>query len=479
MKRQRELMNNYQSEMPRSKEELMREEFGFNVALTTNTGTQFPEGVDKPDIAKRTQKKNTPGKDNLALDLEGVVDVLDAGDRLVYLTESGEIKDKILIGDVTYTPPPKSNTPYLFPEKDRVLNLINDTSDSSDSDLYIHLLSYHKRISDLPNELFYDLLVLWDFHTYLIDKLHFSPILYLYAVKERGKSRTGKGCLYVSRRGVFTETVREPDIIRWGNDHKAALGFDVKDFAKKIKRANCDDLLLARYERGSSSSRTLWPDKGAFRDTKTFKLFGATIVMTNRPVDDILESRTISIDMKPSSRTFNDPVLPEDALDLKARLTAFRFKHKDTMFIKLDKPLPGRLGDIVSPLQQIVHTFFPEKLDNFTKLLRLIAEKKQEEATDSFEAQVVEAVLRLEQQVFEGFLTVDLVAKTFNEGKDERFAVRNETIGRILRGLGFASRRTTGGKRGIYYDPELVKSVASQYGIGSTYESPSLPSLPH
>ncbi|MCX6791878.1 MAG: hypothetical protein NT149_02470 [Candidatus Gottesmanbacteria bacterium] len=418
-------------------------------------------------------------KTNLALDVEGVCDVLDDGEKLVYLTNEGKTVDSIVIGNVTYTPPVKSESPYLFSDKDTVLKLISAPSDPSDADLYVHLLEYHRRISDLPNELYYDLLVLWDFHTHIIDKLHFSPILYLFAVKERGKSRTGKGCLYVSRRGVFTETVREPDIIRWGNDHKAALGFDVKNFPKKIERANCDDLILARYERGSSSSRTLWPERGPFRDTKSFKLFGPTIVMTNRPVDDIIESRAISIDMKPSARVFNDPVLPEDALDLKAKLTGFRFRHKDTKLKKIDKPLPGRLGDIMSPLHQIVHTFFPEKTDTFNSLLTLISQKKQDEATDSFEAQVVEAVIASEPQVSDGFLAVEIVTNAFNEGKnDPRFVVRKDIIGRILKGLGFTSKRSTGGKSVIYYDPELIKSIATQYGLASTYNSGSLGSLP-
>ncbi len=442
----------------------IKEEFGFT---PSRSETSISIKKDAKDM-----KKNV-----LTLDVNSVVDVLDTGDKLIYLTNDGNTTDKITIGNTTYSPPPKNDLPYFLADKNIVLSLISGNSDSSDSNLYTHLLEYHKKISDLPDELYYDLLVLWDFHTYLLDKLHFSPVLYLYAVKERGKSRTGKGCIYVSRRGVFTETVREPDIIRWGNDHRAALGFDVKDFPKKIQRANCDDLILARFERGSISSRTLWPEKGAFKDTKNFRLFGPTIVMTNRPVDDILESRSISIDMKPSQRVFNNPVIPEDALELKARLTAFRFMYRNTLLKEVDRPLPGRLGDILSPLLQLVHSFFPERLDNFTKLLRLIAEKKQEEAIDTFEAQVVEAVIKAEGQVDGGLLAIDSVTSLFNEGKSERFAVSNETIGRILRGLGFTPRRLTGGKRGIYYDQQLVKNIASQYGIKDISGLPSLPSL--
>lgn len=464
-------------EIPEPDEIFPEQDIAKRVSNSNNyRRTDTPQSIQSSgDLSPQRDKgKTKPNKEFsksvYAMDLEGICDVLDDGEKLVYLTNSGDIKENVIEKDkngviTIFTPPPKEAIPYLLPDKETVLNLIKGSSDSSDSDLYTHLLDYHKSLSDLPNELFYDLLVLWDFHTYLLDRLHFSPILYLYAVKERGKSRTGKGCIYVSRRGVFTETVREPDIIRWGNDHKACIGFDVKDFPKKIERANCDDLLLARFERGSTSSRTLWPEKGAFMDTKTFNLFGPTIVMTNRPVDDILESRSISIDMKPSYTRFNNPVLAENALDLKAELMAFRYRHQNTPILEVDKPTDGRLGDILSPLYNIVVTFFPEKMEAFNNLLEIIINQKKESATDTFEAQLVEVVVSAEAQVVEGFLAIDLIASLFNEGKDEKFAIRNETIGRILKGLGFNSRRTTGGKRGIYYDPELVKNLAYQYGL--------------
>lgn len=415
------------------------------------------------------------------LDIPGVVDVLDDGKKLVYLKDNGETAEQIKTDKGLFQPPPRELLPYLLPSKDKVLGYIKEGligTKKSGPGLYERLEAYHKGISDLPNELFYDLLVLWDVHTYLLDRLHFSPMLYFFAVKERGKSRTGKGCIYVSRRGVWTETIREADIIRWGNDHKAALGFDVKDFPKKIQRANCDDLMLARFEAGSTSSRTLWPDRGAFKDTKTFNLFGPTIIATNRPVDDILESRCISISMKPSIKTFNDSVLPEDAIDLKAQLAAFRFQHRNTKLAELDKPVSGRLGDILSPLQAIVATFFPEKSQRFISLVKIISEQKQDEATDTFEAQIVEATVRGESQVVDGFLPVDLIASLFNEGKDEKFMVRNDTVGRVLRGLGFSSRRATGGKRGIYYDLDIIKKVAFQYGIITDVNISETPSLP-
>lgn len=417
--------------------------------------------IEKYDDEKSKDKK----KANYALDLPGVIDVLDVGEKLVYLTAESEVVETIEHRGRVCTPPPKSSCPYLFPDKDRVLNYKKGWNDRENQRLYEDLLTYHKGISELPDENLYDLLVLWDFHVWIIEKCHFSPFLYFYAVKERGKSRTVKGLVYLARRGIHTETVREADIIRWGNDHKAVLGFDAKNFPKKIVRANCDDLILARFERGVISSRTLWPERGAFRDTKNFKLFGPTLIATNRPVDDILESRTISIDMKPTDRLFKKPVVPEDALDLKARLAAFRATNFTKDFISADPPAFGRLGDITLPLYQIVRMFFPQKENVFMRLLKKIEKQKRDEATDTLEAQILEAVINLKEQVQGGKLPVEFITSMFNEGRRENLAVSKQTMGKVLKALGFDKRRMTGGKRGIYYDPALIKKLSLQYGL--------------
>lgn len=421
------------------------------------------------DKTRKSKNKDKSDISDTVLDAPFTVDVIENKGKIVFLTETGEVKEKIIKDGIVYKPPEIKDLYYLLAQKDEVLELLDQKvigTNEGDAKLYEELYEYHKKISDLPHKLYYDLLVLWDFHTYFLDKLHFSPMLYLYAVKERGKSRTAKGCLFVARRGIFTETIREADLIRWGNDHKAAIGFDSKDFPKKIFRANCDDLILSRFEKGSIASRTLWPERGAFRDTKTFKIFGATVIATNRPVDDVLESRTISINMKPSFKFYNKPVLPEDGLALKNKLTAFKYIHKDTKLIEVNKPTHGRLGDILSPLQKIVLTFFPHKAKKFKALTKLIIAQKKEESTETIEAQVVEAVIKAEKMVEKGFVSVDTITSLFNEGRGERFEIDVRTIGKILKGLGFSSRRNPERtKRGIFYDPKLAKNIALQYGI--------------
>lgn len=168
--------------------------------------------------------------------------------------------------------------------------------------------------------------------------------------------------------------------------------------------------------------------------------------------------------MKPTSRVFNRPVLPEDALDLKCKLTAWRIAHYKKDLIEVKKPAYGRLGDIVSPLYSIALTFFPDKEKDFLRLLRKVELQKKEEATNTLEARLIEIISLMEGEVIGGLLKTIDVTKEFNKGKSERLSLSEDTIGKILTGLGFVKRRSAGA-RGFFYDPELITKLKLQYGI--------------
>ena len=95
---------------------------------------------------------------------------------------------------------------------------------------------------------FYRLLASWVLHTYLTEHVKYSPIVCLYAVPERGKSRTGKGMIYVAYRGIHVESMRDAYIVRVAHDLHASIFFDVKDIWRKAEKNGSEDVLLHRFE---------------------------------------------------------------------------------------------------------------------------------------------------------------------------------------------------------------------------------------
>jgi hypothetical protein len=261
---------------------------------------------------------------------DGLVEVVadDSGNTQFLIKENGSliVKDKHEVEDCVYIPPSAKQIVWQAPRASEVMKY--ETGDS-DQQLFNDLVNYHRSISELPDDNYYQFLAAWDMHTYLIDKFEYSPIIWLYAIPARGKSRTAKGVTYVSWRGIILTTVKEPHIIRLATNDRATLFFDIMDLWKKVERAGADDIMLNRFERGGKVPRILNPELGPFQDTKWFHIYGPTIIATNKVINDILETRSIQIVMPETTKIFENDVKEVDALPFRERLTAFRARWID------------------------------------------------------------------------------------------------------------------------------------------------------
>jgi hypothetical protein len=339
-------------------------------------------------------------------------------------------------------------------------------------------LAYHKGISELPSEAHYDLLAAWVFHTYLLEPCQYSPELCLFAVPERGKSRTGKGMIYVARRGVHVESLRDAYLVRMAHNFEATIFFDVMNLWKKAEKMGCEDIVLGRFERGIVVPRVLYPERGPHRDTVYYKIFGPTIIATNVQVHKILDTRAVQLNMPQTDKQFEADVTPEAALVLKERLTAWRAHHIGINLPDISKPARGRLGDITKPLLQIISLVRPERVPVFLSLIEDFDQCRLIEKSDSLEAQILLVMNSLRSEVDRGILPVKVITDTFNDGKSESVQLTYQRMGRKLKGLGFDKGKTGEGASAIVWDEEKFVKIYSSYGLGKTSETPEASEIP-
>src|SRR5579871_3324389 len=157
-----------------------------------------------------------------------LVDIVEKeGKPAFFIKELGEFKIQfeITLKGETIRPPSREHLPWLLPRMDEVKRYKQKYSleeyEVVDRNLFEDLIAYHKGISELPNEAYYVLLAAWDMHTYLLESFQYSPYILFFAVPERGKSRTGKGMIYVAFRGIHTPTLNVANLFRWSHDAKA------------------------------------------------------------------------------------------------------------------------------------------------------------------------------------------------------------------------------------------------------------------
>jgi hypothetical protein len=366
-------------------------------------------------------------------------------------------------------PPPLPKIMFNIPDVESVKTHYAEYQNGDAADvnrrLFLDLVEYHRSISQLPSDNYYLLLAAWTMHTYLFEHFYYSPIIAFCGVAERGKSRTGKGMIYVAFRGICQESLREPFVIRAATDMQASLFFDCMDFWETIEKRGTRDIILGRFERGEKVSRVHWPDRGAFCDMAQYTLFGPTIIASNDMIDEVLMTRCINISMPTTDKIFENNVTPEIGQSLRDRLTAFRAYYLKNQLPEFVKTSALRLGDLMQPLMQIVSLVCPEALDRMQDVTQKLAEERAEAKSETLDADIVRAVIKLKDSVKNGLLPQQEITDDVNKFRNSRYEFSSRRIGKQLKLMGFDITRNSSNSAAIIYNPIQIRRIASSTGI--------------
>ena len=407
-------------------------------------------------------------------DFPSLMDVVEEDGKSVFLVKlpdgSVSIEDRIELDDRTLLPPPTDSLPYLLPRAGCVMAELENYKTGAPKEieerLYDNLLQYLGESADLPDPAHYHLLTAWVFHTYLMEYFHYSPILLLFGQPAIGKSRLGRALVHASFRGVQLESLSGAHLIRFAEDHHATLFVDVKNLGKKLSREQTLDLMLLRAERGAVVPRIIFAGKGAFLDTRFFRLFGPTVAASNEPFDDnAFESRTLCIRMPLSMRDFKHPVTPEEAMPLRERLTAFRAWHFGDALPAYTNLQIGRMGDITDPIFQMIEMVKPSEAGSVDQVIGKLREDAWACHQESPETRVLTAVKNLAEHSRTNRLEVYEIWQHVNGGREGLPVISREKIGRILTAAGFARTRSNSGRSAIEYTTSSLSALLSRHGM--------------
>jgi hypothetical protein len=442
--------------------------------------------VDKRSIKNDIKKIRRPDKDR-----QGETKICAHFPSLIDLAsnEKGEVNFLVSKGDSLEecsvwehdgnlcAPPGKEHLPFALPRAAEVVKWYHSDDDKK---LFLGVTNYLTRFSYLTDS---QLLIITCniFLTYLQDhpSIDYMPMLLFYAVPERGKSRTGKAACYISYRGIHCVDLREANLFRFSQDLKASLFIDIMDLWKKAERNGSEDILLLRYEKGAKATRVLYPEKGAFKDTVHFDIYGPTIIATNQAIHKILDSRCIPINMPNKPADYENPS-PEKALELRERLTGWRARVKDMPLPEIAhiEELNGRLWDISRPLLQVCKLVYPEGFELLKNALYEVAGQRFEDKKDSIEGLIISALYELSpdfEEIPEWKIETQKVANILNENRPENHKLSPQYLGIKLKAMGIKTRRVHG------YSEVILKRVdflplLEQYGILDSL--PPVESLP-
>ncbi|MHB1455595.1 MAG: hypothetical protein ACYC0V_01635 [Armatimonadota bacterium] len=402
---------------------------------------------------------------------DNLVDIVDVdGDSAYLVNTSGghKIEFSWHSGGDTLIPPEIKRMLWTIPQGTKVLQYINNDSDKA---LYEDLVDHLRSVSELPDERHYNMLAIWLMHTYLQERIQYSPIICLIGDAGMGKSRIAKALTYMSYRGVLTLRMDESWIMRLADEAAATLCFDIFDAWEKSRSSRSEDMILYRFERGAKIPRILDHRKGLFEGTRSYDIFGPTIIVSNNEVDDTLASRSLLIRMQRSKKLFNDCVTPQTTSTLRDRLTAFRARHMASTLPDVMKPINGRLGDITRPLLQVSELAVPEATSILSDLIHEIERTPARLHLMTPEAKFLCVVDSLRDKVRNGHLPVKLITDVLNSSKLEIEHVTYQKAGRMLKMLGFHNTVISGNNSGLVWNEELLQQLLMQYGVISQSSS--------
>jgi hypothetical protein len=437
-------------------------------------------GINKQTVLKALQKLAlTDELDRFASELTamrpmkalfpGLVDLVDNDGKVAFLVKNGNVLEvadtwKDSSGN-SYCPPDRKYFKFNLPEAERV---IGHYADKNDNQLFKDLIEFCPRFSYLEADV-WPIIVLSIFLSYLQDHadVRYLPVIYFYAVAERGKSRTAKTMLATSYRGQHLVDIRPANIVRFAENFGATIFFDVTDLWKSAEKSDGTDILLGRFEKGSQIVRVLNPDKGPFADQTYFNVYGSTIVATNEPANITFESRCLSITM-PNVPGKYENLSPEMGVPLKERLTAFRARMMNTPLPVVEPiaGITGRLWDISEPLFRLAAVVAPEAIEPMKRVILEMAGHKVEDKKESVEGLLVSAIDHLAD--FDGILPIEISVEEIriilNKDKAERFHISPQKLGKRIQSLSLKTKAVNGRARLVITAKEL-NVLKEQYGL--------------
>jgi hypothetical protein len=360
----------------------------------------------------------------------------------------------------TLLPPDQEDIPYDLIDGELVTSL----SDHNDRDLYYAVVERLKRVAVLPSEAHYHLCAVYVFFTYLTEQVEYYPYLWFYGPPERGKSRLIEALINLSWRGYWTETMNEAFIFRFADIYGGTIGIDVVDVIGKAKERRSQDLLLGRFKRGIKTPRVIDYRKGPFKDTIHFKAWGPTIIGTNRdiPAEHPLRTRCIQIIMPEASGKYENICSAAHLQDLRTLLVIFRARYILEVLPSVEKPVSGRLGDLMQPLLQVARILPFEATENLELLIKELVDEKKDTERETLAGRIVESLYILRSDGRAGKLSAVRIAQEVNSLPNQNTTITSQKIGFEIKKLGIKTKKSS--RKIILWDETYMSMLFKRYG---------------
>lgn len=389
----------------------------------------------------------------------------------------------------------RESTISKFPSQKAVLNFINGKANASFEEIFKEVRNKFEFFMDYDDPRYYSLCAVWSIGTYFHQLFSGYPYLFLNAVKGGGKSKNISCLAYCS---FCPEIVVEPSVasmFRTIQSERCSFFLDeAEKLPNKKESSEIRTLLLSGYKKGAGISRTKETENKKLKsfESTTFDIYSPKAMGNIRGIEDIMESRCITIVLKKTMDSIksgrNLPNKKYDSMFQPIRDNLFynqmtnwkqvkkdyellgellekgesfdTFDEKDIENIKVN--LIGRNWELWHPLLTIALCVSKE---TFKEILSLAVDLTQERIGDELAEGYEPTAIRVLCQKIErsDWYSTTILAKELSEFEGLEH-ITGKSLTNIMKRVGLKAKnmpnRKIGGKHYAFINVDTLKDVA-------------------
>ena len=333
-------------------------------------------------------------------------------------------------------------------------------------------------------------LACWIIGTYLQPIFKAYPYVFLNGIKASGKTKTLDVAQQLAFNSINSANMSTSSLFRIIQSLSATVLIDESENLKdKDRSESFRELLLSGYKKGTQTFRV---EEVKINDMKTymvkeFNLFSPKMIANITGMEDILESRCISINMKPAKdqAIANKEINEDEEIWQKVRNDLYLFLMRGSRIVKLeydniqnDGFFKNREWELWKPILCVARTF--GCYDDMLAYAKQCTERKRGNEIETNEYLLVEILLDLvhnsayyplkilmeEMAENLGYIekALDKEGNTYNKGHIPGW-LNSRYIGNVLKRFGWINRRRVGKGYEVFLKKEEVEEQALRMNI--------------
>jgi len=335
---------------------------------------------------------------------------------------------------------------------------------------------------EFSDERLYDFLALWSIGTYFFPLFNAYPYVYVGGISQSGKTKLLTLCSCICFNSIPSANMTTATIYRLIQNNRCSLLIDeTEQLSSRYRAADFRNILLNGYKKGLRTYRTRRTQDGNFVP-ESFEVYGPKMLANIEGLEDVLESRCITIIMQRGSNReiTNKEVGENDPVWQQIRDLIYPFLMKNWKEIRRtysefenDTTLACREWELWKPIFSLGKFF--DSTDLLERMKTLALEKSEESRRDDLDTHefvLVEVLLSLLEE--DGFYRLGEIRNGMAFHFENSNWLTERYIGRLLRRLGFSNRRRVGSGTEYFLKVSEVTDLAQRLGISGVSEHSEL-----